>query len=341
MSDITTTQPWSPPEAKFMQGVIKYGSMLGLGAAAIYAFTLFAPTAIDALTLFETLIQDATHIAISLAGLVFVILVINSLFSSTGTLNRLLKLPFYSLANTMTRMIFTIDPLSPIKERLKQVRSDKVVFDEQFTKLDGMITNFEEQANQMRKLSSQAQQQGIAASKRGLVAAQSKSAHAFGSYKDMADTYQATADRLKPMRDTFQRVDEACDITEQNLTLDLQMMQKKWELQKSINAAGSAASRILGQSKTQTWNDAEECESIINDKYGEALGHIDHLKRNAEPFLESIDVQNGVYNEDMLKDVQDTSTKLLTSTAAIEDGGSNVTPINQAGNSPAFSNLIR
>ena len=46
MSDIT--QPWSPPESKGMQYVIKYGGLAAMIGGGIYAFTKFAPTMVDA-----------------------------------------------------------------------------------------------------------------------------------------------------------------------------------------------------------------------------------------------------------------------------------------------------
>lgn len=316
MANDLVSSPWTPPESATMQKVVKYGGMAAIAGGGIYAFTQFAPTMVDAVRLMDTLLADTTSMVLSGVVLVGTLWFARELLSPTGSINHLLRLPYWMIVNGLTRFFITIDPLSPITTRINSVRADQATFEAQFEKLDGLIGNLHGKAQKYREASLKAQRLGIAASKTGATAAQDVAAHKFGSYKEAADSYEATAARLEPARATFQKISQAADVTAQKMEMDRDILRDKWETQKAVNAAVNSAGRILGQSKTQVWADAEQAEGIIEDKYGEELGHLDHLKKFAEPFMQSIDVENASFNEDMLQQVQSNSVKLIQSTAA-------------------------
>jgi hypothetical protein len=181
--------PWTPPESKSMQGLIKYGAFAGIIGFGIYAFTKFAPTMVDAVTLLDTILQDTTHMLLSGAVLVVVAWLLYETFSTTGVINKLLRLPYWMLVNGLTRFFITIDPLSPIDERIKSVKADQNTFETQFERLDGVIKNLELKEQDSRSKMEAAQRKGQAAVRLGNKAAQDVAAHDFGSYREAADSY--------------------------------------------------------------------------------------------------------------------------------------------------------
>lgn len=316
MSNDLVSTPWTPPESQVMQKVVKYGGMAVLAGGGVLAFNAVAPTMVTALTLLNLILENSIYTVLAGVGLVGTLWLARETLSSNGSINHLLRLPYWAIVNGLTRFFITIDPLSPITTRINSVRADQATFEAQFEKLDGLISNLHDKAAKYRDASLKAQKFGIAAAKTGATGAQDVAAHKFGSYKDIAASYDATAARLEPARATFQKISQAADITAQKLEIERDILKDKWETQKAVNAAVGSASRILGRSKTQVWADAEQAESVIDDKYGEELGHLDHLKKFAEPFLQSIDVENASFNEDMLQQVQTTGTKLIQSSQA-------------------------
>lgn len=316
MSNDLVSSPWTPPESQGMQKVVKYGGLAAIVAGGVIAFNVFAPTLVTALTLLDLILTNGIYTVGAGVGLVVALWLARETLSSTGSINHLLRLPYWSIVNGLTRFFITIDPLSPITTRINSVRADQATFEAQFEKLDGLISNLHDKAAKYRDAAAKAQRLGMAAAKTGASAAQDVAAHKFGGYRDAAASYEATAARLEPARATFQKISQAADVTAQKLEIERDLLKDKWDTQKAVNAAVGSASRILGRTKTQVWADAEQAESVIDDKYGEELGHLDHLKKFAEPFLESIDVENASFNEDMLQQVQTTSTKLITSTQA-------------------------
>lgn len=316
MSNDLVSMPWTPPESATMQKVVKYGGLAAIIAGGVIAFNAVAPTMVTAIGLLDEILENSIYTVIAGVGLVATLWLARETLSSNGSINHLLRLPYWSVVNGLTRFFITIDPLSPITTRINSVRADQATFEVQFEKLDGLISNLHDKAAKYRDMAMKAQKLGVAASKSGASAAQDVAAHKFGGYRDAADSYDATAARLEPARATFQKISQAADVTAQKLEIERDLLKDKWETQKAVNAAVGSASRILGRTKTQVWADAEQAESVIDDKYGEELGHLDHLKKYAEPFLESIDVENASFNDDMLQQVQTTGAKLVTSTQA-------------------------
>jgi hypothetical protein len=316
MSNDLVSTPWTPPESKVMQSIVKWGGLAALVIGGFIAFNTFAPTVVTAVTLLNLILQDATHMIISGVGLIIVAWLARETISPAGSINRLLRMPYWIMVNGLTRFFLNIDPLSPITERLQAVRADQAQFQKQFETLDGLISSLHDKAANYRDQSAKAQRLGIAATKQGQKAAAEVAISNFGRFKDAADSYEATAQRLDPIRKTFQNISQACDITAQKLETERTLLADKWQVQKAVGSATKAASRILGRSKTQVWDMAQQAETLIDTKYSEELGHLDHLKNYAEPFLQSIDVENASYSEEMFQQVQTGGAKLLESTAA-------------------------
>lgn len=312
-NDVTT---WIPPEAKQMSSVVRYGLMGGVALGGLYAFNHVAPTLVDAITLVDTIFQDGTHMMISGAVAFGTVLVLRETFSSTGKINQLLRLPYWIAIRYLTRLFITIDPFATIDERIKQVEDDEQLFDQQTAKVSAIVARLREQENDCRQKSLTAQKMGIAAHQRGLKDVEDLKGHEFGQYRDTADTLAAMRAKLEPMLATFQRIAQACKSTADKLKIERQTIQIKWDAQQAVSGAVASANRILGRSKTQVWNMAEQAADIVNTKYGEELGHLDHLKLVTEPLMDSIDLENATYNEDMLAAVQATGAKLLQATAA-------------------------
>lgn len=338
MAGEVMARQWTPPESKTTSSIVKYGVMAGIAIAGVYAFTAFAPTMVDALTLLDTVLQDATHMALSAGALIVTLWLLRETLSSNGSINKLLQLPYWMLINGLTRFFITIDPLSPIDERIKAVQADKENMDNQAAKLSGIVSNLREQEDAFRRKSSQAQKIGIAAHSKGMQSAEDVSAHNFGAFKDTADNFAMMRTKLEPLLATFQQLGQACDVTIQKLQTEREVLKAKWDAQQAVAGAVNSANRILGRSKTQVWDMAAQAESIIDSKYGEELGHLDHLTSSTQPLIESINLENATFDEDMLRQVQSSGAKLIQSSAA--------TPLpapmsNLAGSNDTLSSLLR
>ena len=315
-NDLVPSQPWTPPESAFMQKVVKYGGIGALGLGGMYAVLAIGPTMLTVAMLLNYIFASLLHTALTGAALIAVLWLIRETLSPDGGINKLLRLPYWMLVNGLTKFFINIDPLSPITERLNAVRSDQALFEKQFETLDGLIQNLHDKEDRARALSQKYGRIGAQAQKAGDKAALDVAGHNFGTYKDAADAYAATRARIEPIRATFQQISQACDVTAQKLEIDRSVLADKWEMQKAVGAATAAANRILGRSKTQVWDMAQQAEELVDTKYSEELGHLDHLKRCAEPFLQSINLEDASYNEDMLAQIQQTAPKLIQSTQA-------------------------
>ena len=332
---------WTPPESKSMQAVVKWGGIAAIAGGGIYAFTQFAPTLVDAIRLLDTITQDATHMAVSGVVLVATLWLAREILSPAGAINKLLRLPYWMLINGLTRTFITIDPLSPIDERLKSVLADKEQFEAQFERFDGIISTIRDKEAECREKSDQAGKKALAAKARNMAAAYDVNLSAAQQFDAAAKNYTAMRARLEPARATFQSIAQQCDVTAQKLQTERSILASKWAIQQSVDTAVKSASRVLGRSKTDVWNMAQQAEDVIDTKYSEELGHLDHLKSYADPFIQSIDLDNATYSDDLLKKMQAGSTKLIASASATPMPDTAALPQPGVGNDPTLASLIR
>jgi hypothetical protein len=289
-----------PPEAKSMQIIVKYGIYAALAVGLAYGVTQVAPTYIDAINLITKALKSTTSMVVSGVVLVAAASLGYEILSPSGRINQLLRLPYASLINGLTRFFISIDPLSPITERLKAVRRDQDVFEKHFADLDGMISTLTQKEATYRGLEAKAQRTGQLAIAKGMDAARDVAAHSFGSYREAADGYAAMRTRLEPVRDDFRRIAEACDTTAQKLAIDRDVLSDKLVTSAAVHGMTDSAHRVLSSSKSREWAVAEDAEDLINTKYASELGRLETLKTIAAPFLQSIDLDTAALSDELM-----------------------------------------
>lgn len=314
----TTASTWTPPEAQRLGKYVRYALLGCTAIGAIFAFNAFAPSVDTMLDNIQMLMEDTMWAAFTAVGAVGAVGFAFSLISPTGKLHKLAAIPYNSAINSLAKSFIEINPLSPIDQRIESVTADKEVFEANFERLDGVISSLEENENNARAESQKAQRIAFAARGRGAQydAAKNVATHKFGSYGEAADAYAKMRAKLEPMRATFQNISRMCDETIQKLTIDRDILSKQWKVQQTVSSAVNAANRALGRAKTDTWGRAEYAASFINTKYGEELGHLDHLKRATEPLLQSLDLENATFDDACFQDVQTGAARLTQSSAS-------------------------
>jgi hypothetical protein len=332
---------WVPPEGKVMQQVVKYGSIFAVLAIASLAIHLVVPTYIGAMGLIRQAFTSTISMMLTGLGFVGISWVSYETLSSNGKINAVLCAARDSVSNRLTRMIIKVDPLSPFDQRLKAVRADKAQFGSALAQFDGAISKIQGKEVQFRELSTRAGKLTQAATREKKVAILKVATHDFGSYGGAADKMQAMRLRLEPVRSTLQEIAEACDITERNLETDRSIYASLWEVGQDLESANASANRVLGRSKGELWARAKEAEDVVTSKYAEELGHLESLRRCALPFLESIDLENISYSEELLEQFQTTGTKLITSTGATHLPAPVIDMVPVAGQPDAYARITR
>lgn len=307
---------WTPPEAKTTSKVIKYGLMAIAGIGAIYLWNGFAPNLVTAIGLLDDVLNNGTKALWSFGGLLLSLWLFFEIFSKNGHINKVLNLYYWHLINSVTRFFITIDPMSPIDERITSLRNDQSTFEANSERVDGLMNSIKMKMIDCQEKAKDAANKGAAAQRLGKTAAQQVCAHDYGEYTKAAKSYGDMYTHLQPLSNTLRQISEACGVTIQKLLTERSILKDKWEMQGRLAAATSAAGKILGKSKDAVWQMADQAEEVISGKYGEELGHLEHLKNYAEPLMESIDLDNATYNEQMLAAVTGSGQKMIASTAA-------------------------
>lgn len=309
--------PWEPNEAKVTRKVIKGALMAGVALGGLYAFNSVAPTMVDATDYLVQILDNTKQAAISGILLVGTVVGGYSLLVPGGKLNRLVSIPFNMAVRATTRALFTIDPMTPIDQRIEAVEKDKANMDAQAEKLSGVISRLQEQEQSFTQQTETEKNRFIAAHKMGgHESAENIASHNAGEFRDTANTLAQLRLKLTPMLTNFQQISEMCDVTIQKLKVQRVTLKAKWDAQKAVNDAVNSANRVLGRSRTEEWARADMAAEIVNENFGESLGHLDHLIRSTTPLLQSIDLDNASFREDLLADMQDTTAKMAASVNA-------------------------
>ncbi len=211
----------------------------------------------------------------------------------------------------ITKQLITVDPFGAIDQRISQVDADEQTFDEQVSKVSGICQRLQQQEEACRAKVEQAARTGRAAHDKGMADAEELQTTIFRQYTETADTLASMRAKLQPMLETFQRIAQQCQQTSNKLKIARQTLQIKWDAQNAISGVVSSANRILGRNRTKAWDLAEQASDIVDTKFGEELGRLDHLKTVTGPLMDSFDLENATYNEDMLKVVQQASVAAL------------------------------
>lgn len=339
MPDISPNT-WIPPEAKTTAKWGKYLMWAGIAIAGVYFWNGFAPDLVTAESLLATILQNGTK-AIEAAGVFMVALFLfYEVFSKNGKLNKLLNLYYIQAVNTLVRQAVAIDPMSPIDERINSLRKDQATFEQNFESVDGLISSIHQKQQDCADKARSAAQHGAAAQKLGKAAYQQSCADEFAQYSKAGEDYAKMAAHMDPLRTVLKQVSESCGVTIQKLTTERNILRDKWDIQGKLAAATNAAGKILGKSRDDTWDMADQAQDVINSKYGEEIGHLEHMKEYAEPLMESIDVDRATYNDAMLQAVTGAGTKMIQSTAATQAPDGNYSTNSSNANQSSVSSFL-
>lgn len=336
-NDITTTPAWMPKQTIVASKWIRYAILGVLGFAALKLFNGAAPTMVDALRLAEQLFQHGIYALVAFGGLLATYFGLISLFSKKGLLNALVT----SMINLAVRRWIATDPVQPILDRIASVAQNKETVDVSKSRVRGTMGNMQQKAIDFRSKAHKAEDTARAAHGKAQYAASEQIAiRQARTYSDTADKLEMMYHRMEPIYQTLSNVSQACDVMVQNLQAESESLRATWDAQKAMGAATDAANDAMGFTKSQQWNMAEEAENIINTKYGEELGRLDDLTASIEPTLQTMNLEDATFSEELFSKVQADAGKVVQMTQALPAPGI-VLPMDAGQSSETYSSFIR
>lgn len=310
---MTELTDWQPKGAKTIKWVVT--GLLGFAALGIIAtiIKLVVPTIADAVALLNLLLSNFIYLSLTFMALLAVLWLGIETFSSNGRINKLFMQSYSSLMNKLSWELLNVDPLSPLYDKQRETREKKTTFDEAVARIHGVMGHWQNKEAQYRDEASKAERQAKAAEK--LMAtdpakepAFRKLAYEAGRKGEQADRYAKRRAGLAPVAANLVRVQGALDVLISNLDTDISIARDEWEAAQTMSSAERAARGVLTTSREEL---AQNAMALIQQRYGEAFGRLDHLSDLTKPMLDSIDLEQATYQEDLLAKWQTESQLLL------------------------------
>ena len=220
---------------------------------------------------------------------------------------------YKSIMRSITGMFVKIDPIGILKSYVEDLESNLSKMSEQIGKLRGqsrklqaLMKQNDEEINKNMKLASAAQAKG---DEKNTILATRKAAR----MRDTNEKYSALNNKMEVMYRILTRMYENSEVlledTRDQVTLK---EQERKVILTSHSAMKSAMSVISGDPDKRAMFDAA-LEHIADD-VANKVGEMEHLMQMSSNFMDSVDLQNGVFEEEgmkMLEEWEKKSTLLL------------------------------
>lgn len=297
MSDINNAV-WQPPQAKY----IRWGINGALGFLALLAGSFVVkktvPTISDAFLLLQKMMENFTNMAITAAILVAVLWALYEIFSPKGKINALFAQAYSSFIRNLTLELLNVDPITPLTDSLRSVRKKKAEYDEQFARFDGQIESLTQEQDRFIDSAAKSESQAKAAQKLGNQEAFNRAAYKAGSDREAAQNFSKMIQKLTVIRTVIVKLQSAAGDIIYKLEIDIDATKSQWEAAKSMSAMERSARGIMeGAGKNEL---AREAQALVQSKYAASIGRLNNLSDAAKPLLESIDLNNATYSQELL-----------------------------------------
>lgn len=277
--------------------------MLTIAAGAVALFFAAPFLLAGAATL--TALIGQTMMLLVMGGALFILL--NIIFSKKFQI--LVRMGFKSAMRWLTKWFVEIDPIGMMKNYVETLQEKLATMDEGRSKLRGQIKILEKKIqdadgryeNAMATMA-EAQKQG----KKSQIAIQGKQA---GRMEKLS---KATLGPLLTMLNVHLRaLNKYYEVTESVIEDTKNEVEAKQIEREAITASYSVlmtAKKILNGGTDEKEMFDMAMESVVND-LGMKVGEIEGFLENSKGFIDGLDLQNGVYEADALKKLQEWENK--------------------------------
>lgn len=278
---------WAKPEGK-----VGMGFTAVILIALTYGFFSILPT------LLVWAKNTLYFILILLAISTIIYLVFNSqvqLFVSTM---------FKLIMRKLTGALIKIDPIAIIKDYIRTLQKQAAemeaqmgILKGQLRKLTDAITNNKKEVQNNLKLAGEAKEQN----KAGLLILKSRKA---GRLKDSTIEYEKIKVKMELLYRVLSKYKDNADLVIEDMIDQVKQEEIKYDtIKTSYSALSSAMSIIKGNGDKRALY--EQSLEYIADDISMKTGEMERFLETSKNFMDSIDLQNGVFEEDGLKMLDD------------------------------------
>lgn len=340
MSDLPRMPDMSQPKSFWARKEGKVGAVV-LIAGLLAAIYFGGPLAITAFGYLTTLLGQA--IAITALGSALAILL---MIVSNRRVHTLIKLGFQGAMRWLTGIFIELNPIGIMRSYIEDLTKKQGVIDESISALNAQDKKCEASIIANDKQYEQQMQLASKAHAMGNTAQFSIASRQAGRLKELNDN------RLKPLRTQMQahlallrKYSEVTVVIRTDLENEVNIQEQQREMILASYSAMSAAKRIIngGTDERAMFDDAMQ---YVADDYFAKIGAIDNFIENSRGFMDAIDLQNGIHEDNALKQLDEWNRQanaLLAGTMSAPALTAPAAPVVEIAKvkSPDFSHIAR
>lgn len=283
MNEFKPKSFWQKPEG--ITGAIFLGLLLVGGGILLY----------NALPFLITLAQNALY----LAGMLIVLgAVLYMVFDPR--MRTLISYMYKSLMRWITGVFVTIDPIGILKNYVDDLKKNLSKMDQQISKLRGemhrlkeIILNNEKQIQTNLTLASKAKENN----KDSIMILKSRSA---GRLKDSNMRLEDLYKKMEILYRVLTKMYSNSEILLEDVKDQVQVKEQERKVIRTSHSAMQSAMNIISGNKDQRYMFDQALEAIADD-VSKKVGEMERFMEMSSNFMDSMDLQNGVFEEEGLK----------------------------------------
>jgi len=282
---------WSKKEGT--TGMIVLALMI---AAGVFGLSAILPWLI-------TLLQNTIH-----AAILFVVLGVLLYIIFDRRVRNLAKYMFKSVMRAITSIFITIDPIGILKNYISDLERNIRDMTEQLGALRGQMRGLQEEMRKNEQVRTESLKAAKIAQETGKKSAFVLKARKAGRLQESNLTYKNLYVKMETLYRVLSKMLEAAQFWYEDLSdeVEVKVRERKMILQ-GYSVFKKAQKVIQGDPDAKELFD--QTLQYMADDYGQKLGEIEHFMDISQGFIESVDIQNGIYEEDALKELENWEQK--------------------------------
>jgi len=270
---------WARPEGKV--GAV-LAVFLGIGGVALF-YRLLPKLII--------LAENTLHLGILLA-------VIGALaYMILDPRNRATMFYFYrTVMRWITGLVIQLDPIAILKTYIESLKENLAAMDAQIRKLRGTMATLKRTIDENEKSKSQNMALASQAKKTGNEKIMILKSRKAGRLEESNMTLSALYSKMEVIYRVLSKMYDNCSILLEDTEDQVKLKETEWKAIKQSHAAMRSAMSIINGDKDKRAI-YEEALEFIADDLGNKIGEMERFMEMSGSFMDSIDIQNGVFEE--------------------------------------------
>ncbi len=264
----------------------KVGTVFGIGLLALlgYGVAVALPTL---LAMTWGIVQIAIAVSV-LAAIVYVAL--------DPKMRNLIWYMYKSVMRFITGMFIKIDPIGVIESYVDDLKNNLKKMGKQIGNLRGQMRKLKSEMEKNQKMMENNMQLASKAKEKGKENIMVLKARKAGRLKEsnlkLSDLYK----KMEVMYRVLCKMYENSEILLEDIQDEVSVRKRELEAIKASHSAMSSARSIISGDKDRKMM-FEEAMEVVADDIGSKVGEMERFMEVSESFMDSIDLQNGVYEE--------------------------------------------